>query len=93
MNLPVADELEARLEAVNEQPALRRANDAGGAWRVLKEDQTEKQRGRSEYEKVRRGGWRRHVERISRLFRASGESRWTRRDVLSLGETLFRING
>ena len=47
---------------------------------------------RSEYEKVRRGDWRCQVERISRLFRASGENRWTR-DVLSLGEMLFRING
>ena len=78
----VADELEVRLAVTNQHQALRQSTAVG---KEMNYKQSQKQKKRSEMEKERRCNERYQVERISRLFRASGKS-WSRKDVLGLGE-------
>jgi hypothetical protein len=94
LEFTVAGKLEARLVAVNQQPALREPSGGPEARRgaVDESNLTEEKRKRNESEKERRGDGRHHVERISRLFRESSKP-WSRREVLSLGETIFRVDG
>ena len=92
MDFTVANELEARLVAVNPQSALRRATNVPEAGKKVNGLQSEKRKKRSGLEKERRDNGRFQVERISRLFRASGHN-WAKKDVLSFGELIFRVHG
>ena len=91
MSFTVADELELRLAVVNQQPALRHSVIAPEAVGKTNGKQTERRRKRNELEKGRRDRERHQVERISRLFKAS-ERAWSKKDALTLGEIISRIN-
>lgn len=83
----MADELEGRLLVVNQQSALRQSTVAPEVEEKLNDQQMEERRSKNDVEKARRHTKRFHIERISRLFRASNK-RWPKKDVLSLGETI-----
>jgi len=53
---------------------------------------TEKKVKKNRSEKERRDGERHHMKRISRLFKAPQQP-WSKKDVLSLGKTIFLIDG
>ena len=91
MNFTVADELEARLAPVNQETVLRKSPTVPVA-EATDGKEMDRPKRRSILEKARRGDERRHVARISRLFRASNEMTWSRKDIFSLGELLFRID-
>ena len=87
LNLAVADELERKLAVVNQGSGLRRS--AGASRRRTGDEQNTKKNGT---EKARRDLERHHLERVSCLFRVSREQ-WSKKDVLSLGEMIFLIDG
>lgn len=88
MNFAVADELETRLAAVNPKPTLRQSTSVEVGEQT---ERPERERKRSETEKARRLNGRYHVQRMSLLFK-SGRT-WSKKDLLSLGEIIFRIDG
>jgi len=55
-------------------------------------DQTGRRAKKNESEKARRVSERHHLERISRFFKAPRQL-WSKRDLLSLGESIFLIDG
>jgi hypothetical protein len=91
LNFAVADELEAQLTVVNQQPSLRQSTDTSKPKQRSGGERMEKQIKKSESEKVRRDEERLQLARISRLFRAP-RGLWSKKDVLSLGKTKFLIN-
>ena len=55
-------------------------------------EQTEGHPKKNELEKARRDSERHHLDRISRLFKAT-QHQWSKKDVLGLGESIFFIDG
>ena len=88
----VADELEAKLAAVNQQPALRRPPGTSQPGRVMCGERMGKYARKNGTEKERRDWERHHLERISRLFKATRQL-WSKKEVLSLGKIIFLIDG
>jgi hypothetical protein len=89
----VAHELEDQLAVVNQQPVLRQP---AGVTTLGHEGAGEEMRKRvrkNGLEKARRDCERDYLERISRLFKIPQYRKWTRKDLLSFGETIFLIDG
>src|ERR1700735_491031 len=89
MSFVVAEQLEARLEDVNEQLGLRQRSGDPEAWRKDGE-QTEELVKKCETEKVRRGHVLTPLQRISYLFKAPPKL-WTKKEVMCLGKTIFHV--
>lgn len=82
------------MAAVNPNPALRQSGGVSrnGQKMEMEGDQAGKRAKKNESEKARRVSERDHLERISRLFKAPRQL-WSKRDLLSLGESIFLIDG
>ena len=81
-----------KLAVVNQQPTLRQSAGSSKPGRETGREKKEKSVKKNGKEKGRRDTERHHLERISRLFRATGQ-RWSKKDVLSLGKKNFLIDG
>ena len=77
---------------MNQQPVLRRSAGTSKPAQKAGGGRSEKEVKKNDSEKVKRDGERRHLERISRLFKAPRQP-WSKKDVLSLGKTIFLIDG
>lgn len=77
---------------VNQEPVLHGSSNVPVSG-LANDDQIKKSEQRSDFEKARRDDERRHLARISRLFRAPQGWPWSRKDIFSLGEIPFRIDG
>jgi len=79
---------------MNQDLALRQSGGASrnGQKMEMEGEQAGKRTKKNGSEKARRGSERHHLERISRLFKAP-QQLWSKKDVLSLGESMFLIDG
>ncbi|KAF9644275.1 hypothetical protein BDM02DRAFT_996226 [Thelephora ganbajun] len=87
----LADELEAKLAVVNQQPAFRQSTSAPESRKKTDSEKAEQQLKKNGSEKARRDDERHHVKRISRLFEASKKP-WSKRDALGLA-VIFLLYG
>ena len=87
------EELEGRLQAVNQRPTLRPALGGPRPGKKVPGEEEGWRVRRGEAEKARRDRQRDQFERISRLFRAGPGRVRDKKDVLGLGETVFLIDG
>ena len=79
---------------MNQRPALRQSANTSKPGQRMDVKGKERQVKKNKSEKARRDCERHYLDRISRLFKAPQQQpQWAKKDVLSLGETIFLIDG
>ena len=96
MDPVVAKELETRFMAMNETPALKQLSRVPicQIGKGVRNEQTDEVVEKNAIERVRRGGERFHLERMSSLFKvARFEKGWSRVEVLIFGKMISVVGG